>query len=120
MAGTLLGVNTTIRFVSSLVARTSGVSTADTNIVGTVAAGQYAFVTGIHIETLGTHTSYTIRAVPSGGTQFPITASGLTTVGTNVLSQPVWIGPGDAIEIAFSGGANGVVGVTGALYTNSP
>lgn len=120
MSGSLLGVNTTIKFVSSLVARTSGISSSDTNIVGAVSAGQFALVTGIHVESLGTHTSYTLRVVPSGGTQFPITAAGTTTLNSNMLASHVWIGPGDAIEIAFTGGSGGIVGVTGVLYTNSP
>lgn len=119
MAATLLGVNTTIKMTSGLAGRTGLLGTGDTTLVGPVASDQYVIITGVHVESMGTHTGHVLKIVPNGGTEFPITASA-TTVSTNLLPHQIYLGPGESLEIAFSGGANGRVGYHGVIFENSP
>lgn len=122
MSATLISNNTTIKYSGSITSRYSGINGGvDQTIVGSIASGEYVIVSSINIHSLGTNTSYLLKVTPSGGSEFDICPSGSTTIGTNMLNTPLYLGTGDILEIIFSPfGANGVVGVTGVKFVNTP
>lgn len=120
MAGTLIGVNTTLKIQGTGATYWTVSGTGDTSLLQ-VSTGQYAVVTGIYFSTLGTNTNMTVKLQETGGQQVTLVSASTSVAPTAAFSTQLYLGPGDKlIGIGTGGGANGRIWVIGCVFTNSP
>jgi hypothetical protein len=120
MAGTLLGVNTTLKVTSTGTTYWSIAGTGDTSMLQ-IAANQYAIVTAIIYKTLGTNSQMGVKLQEVGGQQLQLIPAASTTLNSNYISYPLYLAQGDKlIGNGTGGGTGGQIWIIGTVFQNSP
>ena len=120
MAGTLIGVNPTLKVQGTGATYWTVSGNSDTTLLQ-VSTGQYAVITGIYFSTLGTNTNMTVKVQETGGQQVVIVSGSTSVAPTAAYSNQIYLGPGDKlIGSGTGGGTNGRIWIIGTVFTNSP
>lgn len=120
MAGTLLGVNTTLKVQGTGATYWSIAGAGDTTMLQ-VNTGEYFVVTGILFSTLGTNTNMSVKLQETGGQQVTLVSASTSVAPTIAFNLRLNLGPGDKlIGFGTGGGTGGRIWILGNKFINSP